>query len=146
MIHRQFIATVLAAAVAMTGLTAAPARADNDAAKVIAGVAALAIIGAAVADANKSKRPKVIYPAPRAYGHHKHHARHKGYKAHKRHRAHQRHNRYNRHVEPYRGHRQGGVIPRRATNRVALPNACLIANNGGRAVYSARCLERRGLR
>src|SRR6056297_1962117 len=60
MLYRKFIATVLGAAVAVTGLTAAPARADNDAAKVIAGVAALAIIGAAVAEANKSKRPKVI--------------------------------------------------------------------------------------
>lgn len=146
MLHRQFIAAVLATAVAVTGLTAAPARADNDAAKVIAGVAALAIIGAAVADANKSKRPKVIYPTPPAYGHHKQRARHKSYKARKRHKAHKRHDRYSRHVEPYRGHRQRGVIPHRAQSRVALPNACLIANNGGRAVYSARCLERRGLR
>lgn len=146
MLHRQFIAAVLAAAVAVTGLTAAPARADNDAAKVIAAVAALAIIGAAVADANKSKRPKVIYRTPPAYGHHKQHVRHKGYKTHKRHKADKRHDRYNRHVEPYRGHRQGGAVPYRAQKRVALPNACLIANNGGRAVYSARCLERRGLR
>lgn len=146
MLHRHFIAAVLAAAVAVTGLTAAPARADNDAAKIIAGVAALAIIGAAVADANKSQRPKVIYQTPSAYGHHKHQARHKGYKTHKRYGAHKRHDRHNRHVDAHRGHRQGGVIPHRAPTRVALPNACLIANNGGRAVYSARCLERRGLR
>ncbi|HKL05514.1 MAG TPA: hypothetical protein VJ929_06860 [Roseovarius sp.] len=146
MLHRQFIAAVLAAAVAVTGLTAAPARADNDAAKVIAGVAALAIIGAAVADANKSKRPKVIYQAPPAYGHQKHQARHKGYKAHKRHKAQSRHQRHNRHVQTHRGYWQGGAVSHRAQKRVALPNACLIANNGGRAVYSARCLERRGLR
>lgn len=146
MLYRKFIATVLAAAVAVTGLTAAPARADNDAAKVIAGVAALAIIGAAVAEANKSKRPKVIHTAPPAYGHQKHQARHKGYKAQKRHKAHKWHDRSNRRVGGHRGQRQGGVSAHRAQNRVALPNACLISNNGGRAVYSARCLERRGVR
>lgn len=53
MTHRTFIAAILAAALAITGMTSAPARAGNDdIAKWIAGAAALAIIGAAIADAN----------------------------------------------------------------------------------------------
>ncbi len=51
MIYRKFIATILAASIAITGFTAAPAQADsNDYVKVIAGIAALAIIGSAIAD------------------------------------------------------------------------------------------------
>lgn len=142
--HRHFIAAVLAAAIAVTGLTAAPARADNDAAKVIAGVAALAVLGAVVADARKSDRPKVIYTAPRSYGHTGHYTRHK-------HRGHHRVNRFHRQNDGYyhakRHNRHGGVIPQRARGkRIALPHACIVRNTGGRAVYSARCLERRGFR
>ena len=70
MTHRTFISIILAAAIAVTGMTAAPARADNDAAKVIAGVAALAIIGAVIAEERKDRRrshlnmtsPTVQYP------------------------------------------------------------------------------------
>ncbi len=58
MTHRTFISIILAAAIAVTGMSAAPARADNDAAKVIAGVAALAIIGAAIAEERKDRRRK----------------------------------------------------------------------------------------
>ncbi|MDW3118383.1 MAG: hypothetical protein R8G60_11815 [Roseovarius pacificus] len=64
MFHRQFIAAVLAAAVAVTGMTAAPARADNDAAKVIAGVAALAVLGAAMSDAKAQGPPQGDLPLP----------------------------------------------------------------------------------
>ena len=45
--HRRFIALIAAAAMAVTGLTAAPARAD-DTARVLAGLAALAVLGIAV--------------------------------------------------------------------------------------------------
>ncbi|MEI4195802.1 hypothetical protein [Roseovarius sp. E0-M6] len=56
-IHTRFITIISALAIALTGLTAAPARADDkDTAKWIAGIAALAIIGAGIADANKKKR------------------------------------------------------------------------------------------
>ena len=48
---RNFITSIMAAAVALTMLSS-PARADNDTAKIIAGAAALAIIGMAIADAN----------------------------------------------------------------------------------------------
>ena len=47
-LHRRFIAVVLAASVAVTGFTAAPARADEDFGKILAGLAAIAIIGAAI--------------------------------------------------------------------------------------------------
>ena len=54
MMYRRFIATILATAVAITGLTAAPARADNDdLLKILGGVAAIAIIGAAIKEARR---------------------------------------------------------------------------------------------
>lgn len=54
MMHRTFMALIVAAALVITGLTAAPARADNeDVAKIIAGAAALAILGAAISDRRK---------------------------------------------------------------------------------------------
>ena len=56
--HRKFIAVVLAASVAITGFSAAPARADEDVAKFIAGVVALGLIGAAINDAKDDKRKK----------------------------------------------------------------------------------------
>ncbi|EDM72713.1 hypothetical protein RAZWK3B_00795 [Roseobacter sp. AzwK-3b] len=139
MLHRHFIATILAASLAVTSFTAAPARADNDAAKIIAGVAALAIIGAAVADSRNNDRGKVY-----GYGHAKPH--HKGYK------PHVAQNRYNHAgVIPFRNAHQpqrhgyyGHGKHQRAGNRVVLPQACLIRDGGGRAVYSARCLKRMG--
>jgi len=51
--HRKFIALILASALATTGLSAAPARADGDTARIFAGLAALAIIGAALERSNR---------------------------------------------------------------------------------------------
>jgi len=56
--HRKFIALILATAMAITGLSAAPARADGDTARIFAGLALLAIIGAAIQD-NANKRHNV---------------------------------------------------------------------------------------
>lgn len=47
-LHRKFIAFVLATSIAITGFSAAPARADDDVAKFIAGLAVLGILGAAI--------------------------------------------------------------------------------------------------
>lgn len=47
-LHRKFIAFVLATSIAITGLSAAPARADDDVAKIIAGLAVLGILGATI--------------------------------------------------------------------------------------------------
>ncbi|VAV93263.1 hypothetical protein MNBD_ALPHA07-1536 [hydrothermal vent metagenome] len=55
MIHRKFIALIAATSIAVTGLTAAPAQAKDDTAKIIAGVAALALIGVVVSQSNKSR-------------------------------------------------------------------------------------------
>lgn len=47
--HRKFIALIVATAVAVTTLSAAPARADErEIAKILAGLAALAFIGVAI--------------------------------------------------------------------------------------------------
>lgn len=76
----KFIALILAASVAATGMTAAPARAaDRDLALALGALVGVAIIGAAIQDAKKDKR----YVAPRRqYGahHHHHHRAHKGKK------------------------------------------------------------------
>ncbi|MGX9352785.1 hypothetical protein ACS3QZ_16430 [Shimia sp. W99] len=64
---RHFITTVLAAAIAITGLTAAKAHAGPDAddiAKVLFGTAAIVIIGKALEDENKKKKRRQVYDAP----------------------------------------------------------------------------------
>lgn len=58
---KYFTATLAAAAVALAGFTAAPARADGkDVAKVLAGIAALYIIGKAIDD----RKDRRVAPAP----------------------------------------------------------------------------------
>lgn len=59
--HRSFIALIsgLALAVAITGASAAPARADDDAARILAGLVGLAIIGAAIEDGHRDNRTVV---------------------------------------------------------------------------------------
>ena len=103
--HRKFIAIVLGAALAVTGLSSAPVRAQDrgETAAIIAGVAALAIIGAAVANDRKKDRRK-DYVA-RGHGHNyqrqdRHHYRHQDrhYK-HKRHAKQKRYHRHERHQE-----------------------------------------------
>jgi hypothetical protein len=53
--HHKFIALVLGAAITITGFSAAPARADEDVAKILFGLTALAILGAAINDKRKDK-------------------------------------------------------------------------------------------
>ena len=56
-IQTKFIVLISVVALVVTGLSTVPARADNrEAAQWIAGIAAVAIIGAAIADANKKKK------------------------------------------------------------------------------------------
>lgn len=75
-IQKKFIATIAAAAIAVTGLSTAPARAgDDDAAAAIAAILGLAVIGAVIADKRKDKKerreviqrplPKPVKPLPR---------------------------------------------------------------------------------
>lgn len=54
---RKFISLIIAASIAVTGLTAAPAQAsDRDLARALAAIAGVAIIGAAIHENKKSKR------------------------------------------------------------------------------------------
>ncbi|GFE49211.1 hypothetical protein So717_09640 [Roseobacter cerasinus] len=53
--HRKFIATIIAAALAVTAIGSAPARADDDALKALAAIAGIAIIGKVIHDRNKRK-------------------------------------------------------------------------------------------
>jgi hypothetical protein len=157
MTHRTFICTILAAALALAGLTAAPARAgDDDLAKWIAGAAALAIIGAAIADKDDA-----------AVTRYRHHRGHHG-------RTHRHHDRYHK-VLPGRCHvrlhtRAGPLrgfgrhcLRRHYGHHTALPRKCATRighhrhaggrhlhhrhhAHHGRVVYRGRCLHRHGYR
>ncbi|WP_138935671.1 hypothetical protein [Roseovarius arcticus] len=60
----KFISFIVAASIAVTGMTAAPAQAsDRDLARALAAIAGVAIIGAAVHDSRKDKR----HAAPSRY-------------------------------------------------------------------------------
>ncbi|HKK85131.1 MAG TPA: hypothetical protein VJ942_06370 [Roseovarius sp.] len=125
--HRKFITLVVASAMAVTGLSAAPARADaEDAAKIIAGVAALAILGAAIADAKDDKD---------------HVARNRGHLRHDNRRHGRAHNWNNRH----RGNKHARPLPQRVQRKL-LPGACRIearARNGQRLRgFGRHCLKR----
>ena len=56
MLFKGFTMTLAAIALSFASFSATPAKADNDTAKIIAGVAALAIIGAAIADNRNDRR------------------------------------------------------------------------------------------
>ncbi|MFX0541636.1 hypothetical protein ACEWPM_007875 [Roseovarius sp. S4756] len=54
---RKFVSMIIAASIAVTGLTAAPAQAgDRDLARALAAIAGVAIVGAVIHDAQKDKR------------------------------------------------------------------------------------------
>ena len=111
---RKFMTLIMAASLAVTGLSSAPAQAsDRDLAVALAAVAGVAVIGAAIHDSKKNKRRAAAHTHARpVYGaHHRGHVaqRHKyrpapayrhGYHPHHRH-VHER-----RAVRrPHRGHR-----------------------------------------
>ncbi|MEO0772987.1 MAG: hypothetical protein AAFZ04_07380 [Pseudomonadota bacterium] len=83
MLFKGFTTSMAAIAIAFAGLTATPAKADNDTAKIIAGVAALAIIGAAISENRKDRRHVTRYYNRPAYNpyHYNHHQR-KAYRKH----------------------------------------------------------------
>lgn len=104
--HRKFIALIIGTALAVTSFTAAPVQAQNrgETAAIIAGVAALAIVGAAIADDRKRDRrndhvSRGYGYQPRYYAPKRHHkqAYHHGHK--------QRHHyKQQRHYQPQRGY------------------------------------------
>ncbi|SDO07261.1 hypothetical protein SAMN05216196_103263 [Lutimaribacter pacificus] len=113
---RKFIATILAGALAVTGLTAAPARADgNDVAKALAGIAAVAIIAKALDDDRKDKA-----------------RRHAPARAHS--------------VRPdrHRGHVAPRPLPHRVA-RKQLPGHCMVrvqTRHGVQNAFGQNCLQR----
>ena len=131
---RKFIASVLTAAIVITGFNAAPARADGrELAQAIAGIAAVAIIANALNEKRKKDQPQLG-------------SRNTGYD----------HDRQHGYIQPQHGYVQpqqewhGGrhLAPRPLPDRVArksLPAACLmtVEDRRGRAVdvLGQRCLE-----
>lgn len=61
-IHRQFIGTIAAAAIAITGFTAAPARAGEDeVGAALAALLGLAIVGAVIHEKKKDKKRHTVH-------------------------------------------------------------------------------------
>ncbi|MGI3170178.1 hypothetical protein ACRARG_13590 [Pseudooceanicola sp. C21-150M6] len=71
---RRILATILAAAVAVTSVNVSTAQADNrDITRIIVGATALAIIGGAIANANNRdnhREPERYHPRPDPNGYH----------------------------------------------------------------------------
>lgn len=138
-IHRQFIGTIAAAAIALTGFTAAPARAgDDEVGAALAALLGLAIVGAVIHEKKKDrKRHSVHTPVhPQPIPH-----------------------RVNRKLLPQqclrsfntdRGHRR--MFGQRCLNNHyrhvnSLPHTChreVYTDRGWRRGYAARCLNRHG--
>lgn len=116
--HRKFIATIVAAALAVTAIGSAPARADEDVLRALAAIAGIAIVGKVIHDRNERKRTqntvtRNTYKAP----------------------AHNNRKVYDLAPRP---------LPKRA-NRRLLPGDCLrsVQTRQGRVRYfGKRCLER----
>lgn len=169
MTYRSFISIVLAAAIAVTSVTAAPAQAGgrDDAAKWIAGVAALAIIGAAIADDRRDKkraarqRSYTDHDQYKNHGHAHNHSKKKHYNngyGHKNHyKSQRRHNPYalpaqcrrqihTRHGD-IRGYGRKCLLDNYSSFNT-LPHDCVVqgwnSNGKKRSVYHRRCVRNYG--
>lgn len=115
---KKFIATVLAASIAMASLSAIPAAAKpNDGVRILQGLAALYIVSRVIKD-NKSHRQTTVAPTRR---HRTPVATHRG---------------------SHRNHKSDRA--RHQRNTVTLPNRCKrqAAGRGHGTVYDANCLRR----
>lgn len=127
---RKFIATVLAAAIAVTGLAVTPAKADNrDVARALAAIATIAIIAKTLDDSNSRKRDAYHpHATPPHAGNRPHPQPHAGHRP---------------HPQPHRpATLQPRPLPDRLSNR-ALPRDCLFSVNtrrGEERVFGKRCL------
>lgn len=130
--HRKFITLIAASAIALTGFSAAPARADDDVGKFLAGLAALAILGAAIENNRDHdttvihRRQVIIRQPPRPRHVHVHPPRREVYV------------RPGREVHVYRPR------PYQRVNRPALPGHCLRQYRGQGTLLSGACLRREG--
>lgn len=161
MTHRTFISLILAGAIAVTGITAAPARAgDDDIAKWIAGAAALAIIGAAIADNDRSKKKVVTRNYYKQYDHgHRHGNLGHSKKRHKRYPGFTRGDQFKlpsqcrRDVQTRRGYIKGfgrRCLLNNYGHYNSLPHQCAVKTRDysgkRRVIYSGRCLGQYGYR
>lgn len=125
MMYRKFIATILTVSVGITGFASSEARAsDNDLLKVLGGVAALAVIGAAIADAKNDDR---------------HGADRQGYRKHHGKRHHSRDRWADHHDDRF-----ARPLPERARRKM-LPAGCRVQARNQHGVFPAYgrgCLER----
>jgi hypothetical protein len=140
-IHRQFIGAIAAAAIAITGFTAAPARAgDDEVGAALAALLGLAIVGAVIHDKKKDKKRHQVHTPVHPKPIHKP-------------------KRVNRKLLPQhclrsfstdRGHRR--LFGQRCLHKNykfvnSLPHSChreVYTHRGWRAGYGARCLSRHG--
>ena len=146
--YRKFIATVAAAAIAVTGIGATPAAAgDDDVARALAAIVGLAIVGAAINDAKQDRRAQHRRVQPR-HSHRPHHVAPKPLPP-----------RVSRHLLPGDCLRSFGTYEGRVrlfTQRClqrnyrfvnSLPSRCyrrIETSRGQRYGYSPRCLRRSG--
>ena len=120
-IHRQFIATIAALAIAITGISAVPARAgDNDVAAAIAVLLGLAVVGTAINKRNDDKKARQhVYTS--------------------------KPNVTPRQFKPRKSYIAPRPLPRQV-NRKLLPQRCLqnLRNAKGRTIqaFGQRCLNR----
>jgi len=136
---RQFIAALLSLSLGLTAMTTAPARADEDVAKVLAGLAAIGILHQVL---KNKKKPQVVTQG--------HHGGHKVHKPRKPRHAKVAPRRCVREQWTHRGVRD--VYGARCMKRHAQyqpPRNCLRrveTRNGVRKFYAPRCLRKNGWR
>lgn len=103
--HRKFIALIIGAALTVSSLAAAPVQAQNrgETAAIIAGVAALAIVGAAISDDRNRDRDRRHDYVSRGHGYKQPHYAPKRHHKHGYNPGHYRHHySQNRYYEPQR--------------------------------------------
>ncbi len=143
---RSMTALVLAATLGLTPMTSRPAQADTeDVVGVIAGIAALAIIGKAISDrkdrdkapaASKTHNNTQVHAGRNLGRLHSHNGQFH------RHHGHINHN--HGHVRPHHGHHRRGHGARLPA-RFVLPEQCLRTfqtYDGPRRAFGGRCLDR----
>ncbi len=154
--HRKFIALILGLSLAVSGFSAAPARADDDVAKFIAGAVVLGLIGAAVNDARKDRKRD-----QHSYSHSSRNNTHTRKNTHNGHRARPLPSSVARYDLPARCAK---VVPQYSRSRTvvsqnclsrsygyvnSLPSQCRLSVRDGhhhRTAYKTRCLQKHGYR
>jgi hypothetical protein len=125
--YRKFIATVSAAAIAITAMGAVPAHADDrDAARALAAILGIAVVGALIHENNKDKKRKAYRQAP----------------VHKPH-VHRQPPVYQPQVHNRPQHLRPRPLPSRA-NRKLLPGQCfrsIDTRQGTYRIFGQRCLN-----